>query len=247
MIKFFRTIRQQLITQNKVSKYLLYAIGEIVLVMIGILLALQVNNLNEERKDRVKSHDVLMEIRENIQFNTSQFKAEIREEKIVIKSIDIVLENVNKYRKYDDSLDFHMYKIGYWPASSRKSSGYETLKSQGVELIKSTGLRQSIIDLYEKTYNEISEIILETRADHETSIVPIKTELFFFHPSNPNLTFNEHRATPFNYDEVVNSQKFRGVFSYWRNQRNVAIILRQVAIAKNNELINAINNELEKN
>lgn len=170
MIKFFRRIRKQLITENlptgqagKFSKYLLYAIGEIVLVMIGILLALQVNNWNEERKDRDKSHDVLLEIRENVQFNTSQFKAEIREEKNVIKSIDIVLENINKYRKYHDSLDFHMYNIGYWPSSSRKSSGYETLKSQGVERIKSTGLRQSIIDLYEKTYNEISEIILETR------------------------------------------------------------------------------------
>ena len=247
MIKFFRRIREQLLTENKFNKYLIYAIGEIVLVVIGILIALSINNWNEERKDRVKSHDVLSEIRENVQFNTSQFKAEIREEKMVIKSIDIVLENINKYRKYHDSLDFHMYKIGYWPSSSRKYSGYETLKSQGVELIKSTGLRQSIIDLYEKTYNEISEIILETRADHATSIVPIKTALFFFHPSNPNRPFDEHRATPFNYDEVVNSQKFRGVFSYWRNQRSVAIMLRQVAIDKNNELIIAINNELEKN
>ena len=52
MIKFFRRIRQQLLTENKFSKYLLYAIGEIALVMIGILLALQVNNWNEERKSK---------------------------------------------------------------------------------------------------------------------------------------------------------------------------------------------------
>jgi tetratricopeptide (TPR) repeat protein len=50
MIKFFRKIRQKLLTENKFSKYLLYAIGEIVLVMVGILLALQVNNWNELRK-----------------------------------------------------------------------------------------------------------------------------------------------------------------------------------------------------
>ena len=50
MIKFFRKIRQRLLTENKFSKYLLYAIGEIVLVMVGILLALQVNNWNELRK-----------------------------------------------------------------------------------------------------------------------------------------------------------------------------------------------------
>ena len=50
MIKFFRRIRQKLITDGKLSKYLVYALGEIALVMIGILLALQVNNWNEERK-----------------------------------------------------------------------------------------------------------------------------------------------------------------------------------------------------
>jgi hypothetical protein len=50
MIKFFRKIRQNLLTENKYSKYLLYAIGEIVLVVIGILIALQLNNLNEVSK-----------------------------------------------------------------------------------------------------------------------------------------------------------------------------------------------------
>ena len=50
MIKFFRKIRQQLLTENKFSKYLIYAIGEIILVVIGILIALSINNWNEENK-----------------------------------------------------------------------------------------------------------------------------------------------------------------------------------------------------
>jgi sensor domain CHASE-containing protein len=53
MIKFFRKIRQNMIKENKVSKYLLYAIGEIVLVVIGILIALQINNQNEFRKQKL--------------------------------------------------------------------------------------------------------------------------------------------------------------------------------------------------
>jgi hypothetical protein len=57
MIKFFRKIRQQLLTENKFSKYLLYAIGEIVLVVIGILIALQLNNLNEI--DKVKETEII--------------------------------------------------------------------------------------------------------------------------------------------------------------------------------------------
>jgi len=52
MLKFFRNIRQNLLSENKIGKYLLYALGEILLVMIGILLALQVNNWNETKKLR---------------------------------------------------------------------------------------------------------------------------------------------------------------------------------------------------
>jgi hypothetical protein len=54
MIKFFRRIRQQLLSENKFSKYLLYAIGEIVLVVIGIFMALQLNTWNENRKNNEK-------------------------------------------------------------------------------------------------------------------------------------------------------------------------------------------------
>ncbi len=53
MIKFFRKIRQRLLTENKFSKYLLYAIGEIVLVVIGILIALSINNWNEANKQKI--------------------------------------------------------------------------------------------------------------------------------------------------------------------------------------------------
>ena len=53
MIKFFRHIRKRILTENKTGRYLKYAIGEIVLVVFGILIALQINNWNEERKLRV--------------------------------------------------------------------------------------------------------------------------------------------------------------------------------------------------
>ena len=52
MIKFFRKIRYDLMEKNKTGKYLKYAIGEIILVVIGILIALQINNWNEDRKRR---------------------------------------------------------------------------------------------------------------------------------------------------------------------------------------------------
>ena len=76
MIKFFRNIRQNLLSGNKpkspkgrLSKYLIYAIGEIALVMIGILLALQVNNWNENRKTQAKNYQLLHKVHEELALN----------------------------------------------------------------------------------------------------------------------------------------------------------------------------------
>ena len=63
MIKFFRKIRQRLLTENKFSKYFLYAIGEISLVVIGILIALQVNDWNNNRKNLDLEDKILKEIK----------------------------------------------------------------------------------------------------------------------------------------------------------------------------------------
>ena len=71
-MKFFRKIRQKLFAENKFSKYLLYAIGEIILVVIGILIALAINNYNQERSLRYKEQVYLEGLRE--EFQTSKLK-----------------------------------------------------------------------------------------------------------------------------------------------------------------------------
>jgi uncharacterized protein DUF6090 len=69
MLQFFRKIRQQLLTENKFSKYLLYAIGEIVLVVIGILIALSINNWNEIQKTKSKAQTYLALLKEEFGYN----------------------------------------------------------------------------------------------------------------------------------------------------------------------------------
>ncbi|RLD70725.1 MAG: hypothetical protein DRJ10_20090, partial [Bacteroidetes bacterium] len=77
MINFFRRIRKQLATENNAKKYLRYAIGEILLVVIGILVALQINNWNEQRKERQKEQSFLKQLLEDFsesekRMNTTQ-------------------------------------------------------------------------------------------------------------------------------------------------------------------------------
>jgi uncharacterized membrane protein YgaE (UPF0421/DUF939 family) len=75
MIKFFRKIRQNMLTKNKTGTYFKYAIREIVLVMIGILLALQVSNWNQERKDRISKRKLLDNIYRDFIQNKVSFDA----------------------------------------------------------------------------------------------------------------------------------------------------------------------------
>jgi hypothetical protein len=73
MIKFFRKIRKRLLTENKFSKYLLYAIGEIVLVVIGILIALSINNRNELRKTHIQDIEFLNNLKVELSIDISAF------------------------------------------------------------------------------------------------------------------------------------------------------------------------------
>ena len=89
MIGFFRKIRKQLADDNKPLKYMRYAIGEIVLVVIGILIALQVNNWNEDYKESLAIKNVLFEIKEDL----IQDKAELE------RSIELRTEDFDAQKR----------------------------------------------------------------------------------------------------------------------------------------------------
>lgn len=69
MVKIFRKTRQNLLSENKLSKYTLYAIGEIALVVIGILIALQINNWNEGRKEHQLEQNYLLALKKEYENN----------------------------------------------------------------------------------------------------------------------------------------------------------------------------------
>ncbi|WP_204346678.1 DUF6090 family protein [Psychroserpens algicola] len=86
MIKFFRKIRQNLLSKGETSQYLKYAIGEIVLVVIGILIALSINNWNEERKNSTREQVILKQLKEDYQANLIQLEQKIEMRNNIINS-----------------------------------------------------------------------------------------------------------------------------------------------------------------
>jgi hypothetical protein len=91
MIKFFRKIRYDLMEKNKTRKYLKYAIGEIILVMVGILLALQVNNWNQQRIAAQKEQLLLEALHDEFLENKAQFENVIATHERALKSTQYVI------------------------------------------------------------------------------------------------------------------------------------------------------------
>lgn len=77
MIKVFRKIRQQLLKEGKTTQYIKYAIGEIALVVIGILIALQINNWNEQRLEEIEINNILNTITSNLNSDINALDNEI--------------------------------------------------------------------------------------------------------------------------------------------------------------------------
>jgi len=168
MIKFFRKIRYDLMKKNKMSKYFKYAIGEILLVVIGILIALSINNWNEKKKTEEKETHALSEIisdlDNNIETLTDIKTREINSLNSSKNSLKIIIDVLENNKQYHDSLIVHFTAILGYPDPDLKTSGYESLTSIGMDLISDNKLRSEIGKYYtsqipdiERSYNELRD------------------------------------------------------------------------------------------
>lgn len=126
MIIFFRKIRQQLLTENKFSKYLLYAIGEVVLVVIGILIALQLNTWRMEKKDRQIEKTLLKNIKKDLGNDIQGFrrvkKFNISQNETCIRLLEYIID---ESKPLEDTIqfvdDFHLIVFFSIPNSNKTS------------------------------------------------------------------------------------------------------------------------------
>ena len=99
MIPFFRKIRKTLADDNKPIKYLRYAVGEIILVVIGILIALQINNWNEGRKEKINQRSVLSNLLQDLKSDSVSYSINLKE----LKDVDFLQEQLYKIGVKNDS------------------------------------------------------------------------------------------------------------------------------------------------
>lgn len=164
MLRFFRNIRQQGLTRNKASKYLLYALGEILLVVIGILIALSIDNWNTDHQLKKTERKYLGEIRDNLTFDLRDIRFNINFNEDKLNSNEIILNYLKAETPYSDTLEFHFSNLLYSTRTLPNASSYEALKSKGLDIITNDSLRQLITTLYDFAYK--NAIDFETKDDH---------------------------------------------------------------------------------
>lgn len=220
--------------ENKVTKYLLYAFGEVVLVVIGILIALLINSWYNDVQQRKIERKYLTEIRNSLAYDLIDIDFNLKFNEARLKSNKVVLQFLNKEIPYSDSLTFHFANIMYTTRTLVNSSAYENVKSRGLEIISNDSLRQTITKLY--SFHFHNAIDFETQDDHALQygiVIPETMKAL-------NMITPFQKAEPINREQLLNNYPFKNAVSsnihlreymlgtYRGLKRNVEKCIRQI-------------------
>ena len=247
MIKFFRNIRKSLLAQGKTANYIKYAIGEILLVVISILLALYLNNLNDLyqlKKDEIK---ILKEIKSNLISSMNSYNETITIESDFLSKNELLLDHFSKSKPYTNELDT-AFGVYFWTVLSHPVSGaYENLKSKKLELISNDSLRNHISFMFE---NEFTNIINSNELWANNLQVSISYPYHVNHfiryfPKDQDSLTNEY-AKPIDYNALITDKSFQSINAEIISNRRWNIkSLKSLAI-RIQHLIDEIDEELNR-
>lgn len=152
MINFFRKIRKQLADDNKPLKYMRYAIGEIALLVIGILIALSINNWNENIKDIDLEKEVLNTLVESMEVNCKRLQSRIWSIAKYRKKGGVIISVIENKLSYHDSLENYFHHGLIKTGNIRLSNvGYEAIKDVGLEIVRNKMLKKELMEFFEQT------------------------------------------------------------------------------------------------
>ena len=241
MIKFFRKIRQKLLSENKFSKYLIYAIGEIVLVVIGILIALGINNWNNEQKDKQAELKYLNQIRKSLKENDLILKERIETDKRLLKFGDQLYSHIKTQKEINDTIKHIFVVLLNDQMVSFNMAAFENLKNDGLSFISNDDLKFEIINIYDKELKYIQNIFANQFENYLSGVMnPFFSESFEFGSNEKNII-----VEPNNYQDLLNNKKTTNIISMVNTMRSFAISNYSDTQKKINEILIKLEKEIE--
>lgn len=228
-----------MIKENRVSKYLLYAVGEIALVMIGILLALQVNNWNQQRNQEALEIKMLNELIVNLRADSIDHVANQGFYEDVARSARIVVQELEARSPWNDSMKVHYGCLLNHGLATLNTSAYDNLKSIGFDLIQSDSIRIALTNLHSITYTQIAKFEQELAADNQTHVIaPVILKRVRFDRG-------WFVGVPIDHDALLDDVEFREVVRWKSISTDFVGNIHRVAWIKAGKLIQMIERELE--
>ncbi|WP_445386499.1 DUF6090 family protein [Robiginitalea sp. IMCC44478] len=151
MIRLFRNLRQSQLGKNNASRYLLYATGEILLVVIGILIALQINNWNESEKDRAFEKEMLSEVQSALEADQAYFNRMIRRLQNADSTAQKFFQAIAHDSVFSDELKFTYNWLFTGIQYEFNPGPYEAIKASGLDRLSNKTLRNRLISFYDFT------------------------------------------------------------------------------------------------
>ena len=170
MIKIFRNIRKSLISDGKTSRYFKYAVGEIILVVIGILIALQINNWNENRKNRSYEVKMLSEIKQALQQDLIYFEDMIEVYDGLHETSNYFMELSKQNIQYHDSLLGKVFDLNNGVSYHFNPGPYEALKSSGIDKISNDSIQNKLTELYDFELPKLGDNVNHITRNHQNNI-----------------------------------------------------------------------------
>lgn len=167
MIKFFRKIRQRLLSENKFSKYLVYAVGEIILVVIGILIAIQLNSIKNQRESRNEEITHLENLLADLKQDKTELNRMIERRESKLNSTEI-LRSIQNIDEVDDLEEYysHIMNVVYWDAHNPSLLTFNELINSGkLSLLSNERIKDLLLQI-DFNYNELFEVRKHLYEDH---------------------------------------------------------------------------------
>lgn len=226
---------------SRVTKYVLYAIGEIVLLVIGIMIAVQINNWNELKQQKLLELQTLKEIRGSISTNLAELNLLSTQHEMQIGHFQHLKAHMEQDLPYHDSLDTKMSAIFGWYTPLFDYAPYETLKTRGVELISNDTIKRNIIVVYEKVLYRIAEGLEKFESGNSTAVVlPYFAKNFEFHQTSPP------KVKANDYERLKKDPEYRNLLQLLIGIRTFGVSLSKQSAQGLELVIQLMDKEIEK-
>ena len=172
MIRLFRNIRQRLLSEKSYGIYILYASGEIILVVVGILFALQIDKWNENKNTQKELTEIFEEIREDLILDTTSISSTLMERQMDFEAQSRVIQAIQEDIPFTDQIQSDLGRVMIRRPIALVSSGFNLLKESKLTSIEDRFFRSTLIKYYEQVVVEMKEEYMDDKFEFETVLLP---------------------------------------------------------------------------